>query len=95
MQAGLDFTDSQAVCYVSSSRFGASFTRGPEVTDSLGFAVYDCGFLYDLESRYGYNTLTPNIQRDFPRGSASSVDGYAGVNSSIDVPGCRDCQCTL
>lgn len=40
-------------------------------------------------------TLTPHIQRDFPRGSSGSVNGYAGVNPSIDVQGLLDCQRAL
>lgn len=40
-------------------------------------------------------TLTPHIQRDFPRGSAGSVNSYAGVYSSIDVQGLLDCQRAL
>lgn len=40
-------------------------------------------------------TLTPHIQRDFPRGSSGSVNGYAGVDSSIDVQGLLDCQRAL
>lgn len=43
----------------------------------------------------GYETLTSHVQRDFPRGSAGSVDGYAGVNSSIDVLGLDDRQRAL
>lgn len=42
-----------------------------------------------------YFTLTPHIQRDFPRGSSGRVNGYTGVNSSVNVQGLLDCQRAL